>query len=356
MTWSLVEQFGDLPDPRRHNTVHDLRDILVVTICAVICGAEDWVSVERFGHAKAGWLSTFLPLKHGIPSHDTLGCVFAKLDPEAFAERFSRWIDAVRETIPGDVVAIDGKTLRRSFDRASNKTAIHMVSAWSAQNRLVLGQVKTDDKSNEITAIPELLRLLALKGCIVTIDAMGCQKAIASTIVDQEADYVLSLKGNQGRLHDDVQLFFDDALAHAFNGISHDVHETVDGDHGRIERRRVWCTPDIDWLDSRRLWRHLRSLAMVESHRSVGEETTVERRYFISSLPGTDARQMGRAIRAHWGIETRLHWVLDVAFREDDCRVRQGYAAQNFATIRHIALNLLKREASAKVGVKNKRL
>ncbi len=302
---TIFEYFGSMPDPRIDRTKdHKLLDIIVVAICAVICGADGWVGVEEFGKSKLDWFKQFLDLRHGIPSHDTFGRVFSRLDRERFAECFANWIAAVASLTAGEVVAIDGKTLRRSFDTASSKGAIHMVSAWACENGLVLGQVKTDEKSNEITAIPRLLDVLDISGCIVTIDAMGCQKKIAEKIVNKEGDYIFGLKGNQGTLNDDVREFFQYAEAEKFKDIPYDYAETVDGDHGRIETRRVWCTSDTDWFQEKDLWKGLASFGMVESERIVGEKTSVERRYFISSLAGDDAEQFGKAVRQHWQIES----------------------------------------------------
>ncbi len=354
---SIGEHFAALPDPRVDRTKrHSLHDVLVIAICGVICGADDWVSIEQFGNDKKEWFRSFLSLPNGIPSHDTFGRIFAALNPKAFAECFTSWVSSLAELTDGEVVAIDGKTLRRSFDRASGKAAIHMVSAWATKNRMVLGQVKTDEKSNEITAIPRLLENLEIKGCIVTIDAMGCQKEIARKITAQKADYVFGLKGNQGVLHADVAAYFEEALKHDFENTIHDFFEEKGRGHGRTERRRIWCTNDLDWFAKRDHWQGLESIAMIESERTVGDKVSTERRYYISSLPGDNAKQVARAIRKHWGVENDLHWSLDVAFREDENRVRKDNGPENLAMLRHIAINLLKNEKTAKVGVKNKRL
>jgi len=353
---SLFDSLGEVPDPRRERTrLHQLVDILVIAVCATICAAETWEEIAEFGEAKESWFKKFLSLPNGIPSHDTFRRVFLLINPKKFQAAFLLWMRSVAEVADGEVVAIDGKAARGART-SDGKEGLRMVSAWAAEQRLVLGQLKTEEKSNEITAIPLLLELLELRGCIVTIDAMGCQREIAARIISQKADYVLSLKGNQGVLHEEVAAYFTWARETQFKGIEYDYCTTIEKDHGRIEGRKCFVTEDTEWFTEKEEWAGLRSFIMVESEREVlGHAASVERRYFISSL-GADARQALRAVRCHWQVENSLHWVLDVAFREDACRTRTGHAPENLATLRHMAVNLLKQERSCNLGVKSKRL
>ena len=356
---SFQAYFADVEDPRVERTRrHELLDIIVIAICAVICSADDWVDVAGWGNAKLDWLRQLgLPLPNGIPSHDTFGDVFGRLQPEQFESSFLRWVQAVMGASGGKVVAIDGKTLRRSHDRRLGRSAIHMVSAWASANHLLLGQVKVDEKSNEITAIPVLLEMLALGGCIVTIDAIGTQTAIARAIVDQGADYVLAVKENQGHLYDDVRATFQDAEQRQFQHVPHTHAKTINKGHGRLEIRECWVIERLDYLEALRTaeaWAELHSVIMIRAERRLGEQVSVERRYYISSRPDPAERQLA-VIRSHWGIENELHWCLDVAFREDESRLRKGDGAQNFSFLRRLALTLLKRETTAKMGLKAKR-
>jgi len=336
-----MKHFGNIEDPRVvGRTDHKLIDIIAITVCAVIGGADTWVDVALFGKSKETWFRKRLELPNGIPSHDTFGNVFAALDPKALQTAFLQWTKEVAHTVTG-VVAIDGKTVRHSYDNAKNKKAIHMVSAWATQNQMVMGQVKIDEKSNEITAIPKLLKLLELKGCIVTIDAMGCQKEIAGTIRERHADYLLAVKGNQEYLQDDIARHFADT-----NPAQHNYAKHVNKDHGRIETRQCWVSNEVQGVSHLEHWRDLNTLVMLRATREDHGETSVETRYYISSLTVASAEAILAHTRSHWGIENSLHWVLDVVFNEDMSRVRTQNAAENFAIIRHIALNIIKKDKS----------
>jgi predicted transposase YbfD/YdcC len=353
---AITAYFSVLEDPRRYNRRHKLLDIVVIAICAAICGAEGWEDIELFGETKEEWLREFLELPHGAPSDDTYRRVFAALDAEEFQICFMDWIEAVEELTQGQVIAVDGKTLRRSHDRSQGKKALQMVSAWASANGVVLGQRKVDGESNEITAVPELLDVLEIAGCIVTLDAVHCQTETVETIVDKGADYVLPVNENQPRLLEALQGLFDDPAE--MRWVECDYHRTEDRGHGRAEIRECWSTSDPEYLNyigTLAEWRGLQSIVMIQTERQMGDQTTVTRRYFISSLR-SDAERLLQAVRGHWGIENKVHWVLDIAFREDDCRIRKGYSAENFAVLRHIALNLLRRETSAKRSIKGKRM
>jgi predicted transposase YbfD/YdcC len=355
---SIQQHFGGLKDPRIDRCKHhQLLDILVIAICAVICGADDWVEVEAFGNAKLAWFKTFLALPHGIPSHDTFGRVFARLDPAQFQACFLRWMRALAELLPAEVVAVDGKELCGSIDRSAGKAAICLVSAWASAQHLVLGQVKVDEKSNEITAIPDLLDVLSLEGTVVTIDAAGCQTAIAQKVIERGGDYVLALKDNQPNLAADVALLFQDAHRGGPDSPKMDQAQRIEKGHGRIETRICTTIADPALLAPLRRseeWVKLESLIEIRAQRQVDGETTTKVRYYLSSLDGNAKTALG-VTRTHWSIENSMNWVLDVAFREDDSRVRTGYGPENLGILRRIALNLLKQESTLKVGVKAKR-
>ena len=353
---SLAHHFADLTDPRiDRSRLHELLDIVAIAICAVVAGADSWDDIEDFGNAKIAWLGTFLELPNGIPSHDTFRRLFERLDPAEFQKGFLGWIEALREATERQVIAIDGKSLRRSFDRARGKSALHLVHAWATANHLLLGQVAVDQKSNEITAIPVLLKMLSISGAIVTIDAMGCQKEIARTIRGREADYILALKANHERLFEQVVAFWDRACARLMKGPDIGYDRQWSEGHGRTEARRCWATSDLDWLEGREEWKDLKSVVFIESERFIGESLSVETRYYLSSLPN-DAKLLNAAVRSHWGVENSLHWVLDVTFDEDRSRIKKENAPENFGLLHRLALCLLKRESSTKRSIKGKRL
>ena len=360
---SLVEQFSELKDPRqRINQEHKFIDIIVIAICATLCGADDWVAVEQFGRAKASWFSSFLELPNGIPAHDTFWRVFRFLDAACFEKCFIQWVATLRSAVAGELIAVDGKQLRHSHDRVEGKTAIHLVSAWASENQLVLGQSKIDEKTNEISAIPELLACLHLRGCLVAADALNCQTKTAQAILDQEADYLLALKENHPLLYEDVALLFDglatDIATNAHDPYAFDAATQVDKGHGRIEVRKAWSINDpqlIQPLRTTEKWPQLTTLIKVQAERYLDDDHSCETRYYISSAALTADAFLAK-VRTYWSIENSLHWVIDSAFREDDARLRKDQGAETFAILRRIALNLLKQDDSLKIGIKNKRL
>ena len=360
---SLVAHLSIITDPRVNRTKdHALIDILVIAICGLLCRAETFNDLEDFGRAKQDWFKTFLALPNGIPSHDTFNRVFSALDPKQFLEAFINWTQSLRQAVPDEIVAMDGKALRRAL--TADKNPKYIVSAWAEENGLVLGQLKVDEKSNEITAVPQLLRVLELSGCIVTLDAMGCQKNIAKEIKEADAEYVLALKGNQDTLHREVKEFLDDALAGSKTwhppGPRPEIQapllatkKVVEKDHGRLETREYFQSAKLEWLVDRSKWEGLQTVGMVQATREINGKISTERRYYLSSLP-LDIDRFARAVRSHWGIENKLHWILDVHMGEDPSRARSGYAAENLATLRRLALNLLKSEKTKKRGIRGK--
>lgn len=349
---SLITILEEVPDPRVRATVdHDLPDILTIALCTILCGGESFYDMEEFGEVRLDWLKTFLRLRNGAPGHDTYNRVFQALNPEQFGDCLSRWTQSVRAVLGGEVVALDGKAVRRAVNQGEDPRVI--VSAWATESGLLLGQRKVRNKSNEITAVPELLRALELAGCIVTADALHCQKNIAKEIKEADAEYVLALKGNQGSAFAEVKSFLDEAI---LRDEQHLVStHTTDKEHGRLEGRRYWQSEQLDWFADRQEWEGLKSVGVVESRRTVGGKESVERRYYLSSLPA-EAAQFARAVRGHWGVENGLHWVLDVVFGEDQSRARTGHAAENLATTRRLAVNLLKRDKTCKRSIKGKLL
>lgn len=354
----LIDYLATIPDPRVvGRTSYRLVDLLVTTILAFLSGAEDFVEVEIFAHGRRRWLRRFADFGKTIPSHDTFDRVFRLVDPKALSQRLSEWLIAVSKAISGDTIAIDGKTSRHSFDTASGLRSLHMVTAWATEARLVLGNTAVREKSNEITAIPDLLELIDIKDCIVTIDAMGCQRKIAQLIIERKGNYIFGLKGNQPEMEREVREFFEHAESTRWKDIPHSEWTSTDAGHGRIETRRVVCTSDVKWFEDRLKWAGLRCFGYVESVRTnkATGKTSTERRYFISSLDGTDAKRFGTAIRSHWGIENELHWVLDVQYREDDSRARKDNSAANMAIIRRFLVSLVKKDKSTKRSGKGKR-
>ena len=356
----LIECFEGLPDPRLDRTRrHKLVDILTIGLCTLLARGESFTDMEAYGLAREDWFKSFLELPNGVPSHDTINRVFSALDPHAFLECFVDWVQGLCPNLSDEVVAIDGKALRRAVNHGDSIP--YIVSAWATESGLVLGQVKVDEKSNEITAVPNLLDVLVLKGCIVTLDAMGCQKDIAAHIIDKKANYVLALKGNHATVHEEVKDFFTDAVSPCANQCADtaiqdkmDFFKTVETNRGRRETRRYYQSTDIEWFQDKPLWKNLTSIGMVESLRKVKGKTSIERRYFLSSLP-LNAQRFAKAVRGHWGIENALHWSLDVTFREDDCRARTKNAAQNVASLRRIAINLIKKDRTQNCSQRSKR-
>lgn len=355
ITQDLVSLFGDMTDPRLdRKKLHSLSDILAIAILAVICGADSWVDIQNFGLARQEWLSQFLGLEGGIPSHDTFRRVFSLIEPKEFEKLFAQWVQSISGKLNGQI-AIDGKVVKGSRNRCKNKDPLCVVSAWSSELDLVLAHTTVKSKSNEITAIPELLEILTIQGCIVSIDAMGCQRSIAEEIVGKGGEYVLAVKGNQGKLHDEICNFFEQAEALNFEGIDHDQQKSCEENRGRKETRHLYVTQSIDWLPMKTDWKGMKSIVYLLSRRCENGKTTTEKRFYISTLEA-DAQEHAKAVRNHWGIENKQHWILDVGFNEDRCRIREKISGENLVTLRRLALNLLKQDKTIKVGVRGKRL
>lgn len=351
----IADYFAELTDPRKREPTYPLLNIVVMALCAVLCGCDDFVSITKWANMKKNWLAKFLDMSSGVPSHDRFNAIFAAIKPAEFEKCLLSWVTAMQEVTGGQIIAIDGKTLRGSYDKASSKSAIHMVSAWASANHVSLGQVVVDEKSNEITAIPKLLEMLEISGCLVTLDAMGCQTEIAEKIVESGADYVLAVKGNQPTLLAGIESFLMDHLADEFAGVKASQYETQETGHGRVEHRwYIVCDVPKELPDADR-WKNLKRIGVTISEVLRGEKPTMKVRYYIMSRKLT-AKRFAAAVRGHWSIENSLHWQLDVTFGEDKSRVRQGHADTNCSLLRRTALSLLKNETTAKVGVKNKRL
>jgi predicted transposase YbfD/YdcC len=358
-TAEILRAFDTMPDPRRANRRFKLMDVFAIALFAILCGADGWVAVEEYGLAKQAWLKTFLDLPHGIPSHDTFGDVFARLDPDAFEQCFQAWMSAMVKLGGGKLVAIDGKGLRHSFEHGWDKSGMsHMVSAFVEANRMVFAQVQTDGKGHELSGIEKLLKMLDLNGAVVTIDAIGCNKTVAQQILDAGGDYVLQVKENQPTLCAKLELAFRDATLDNFQDLQSDFYEQTDGDHGRIETRKLWVCWDVKTFlgDLARDWPELKSLIAIERTRDVDGKISVERSYYIASLnKRTKARRLFDYVRGHWSVENNLHWQLDVSFREDERRIRKGHGAENFSRLCRMSLNLLKQETTQKTGIAIKR-
>ena len=353
---SLLNIFEQITDPRVERTKkYPLNEIILLIITAAISGCTGWKSIKDFGDEKVEWLRKFLPYEQGIPADDTIARVVRRLCPKMFKQCFYEWTQAIAKKVNSGIIPIDGKTVRGSHDNDRSQSPIHMVSAWSDHNRLVLGQEKVAEKSNEITAIPKLLELLDIENCIVTIDSMGCQKAIAEKVIEKKGDYIFGLKGNQGSLHEDVKAFFECAIETDFQGVKHDYSSDIDAAHGRIETRECWAVRVNEYKKSFRTlkdWRKIETIVMVRSTREIKSKTTTEIRYYITSC-SADANFLNKAIRAHWGIES-VHWVLDITFREDESRIRKGDGPENIAMLRHLALNAMKKFTGIKDSVASK--